>query len=74
MHLLTPSSVEPSATPTEVVRRESVNANLGGELLDDIPVPDWVTGLLNDWTTAAGIIAGSLFRRVAAPARFGAKL
>lgn len=29
-----------------------------------IPVPDWVTGLLNDWTTIAGIKAGSLFRRV----------
>jgi site-specific recombinase XerD len=29
-----------------------------------IPVPDWVTGVLNDWTTAAGIKAGSLFRRV----------
>jgi len=25
-----------------------------------IPVPDWVTGLLHDWTTAAGIKAGSL--------------
>ena len=29
-----------------------------------IPVPNWVTRLLNDWTTAARIIAGSLFRRV----------
>src|SRR5260370_25709623 len=29
-----------------------------------IPVPNWVTGLVNDWTTAAGINAGSLFRRV----------
>jgi site-specific recombinase XerD len=29
-----------------------------------IPVPDWVTGLLHDWTTAAGIKTGSLFRRV----------
>lgn len=29
-----------------------------------IPVPDWVTGLLKDWTAAAGIEAGSLFRRV----------
>ena len=29
-----------------------------------VPVPDWVTGLLNDWTTAAGIKSGSLFRRV----------
>src|SRR5271166_3390818 len=29
-----------------------------------IPVPDWVYGLLNDWTTAAGINTGSLFRRV----------
>jgi site-specific recombinase XerD len=29
-----------------------------------IPVPDWVTGLLSDWATAAGINAGSLFRRV----------
>ena len=29
-----------------------------------IPVPDWVTGLLDDWTTAAEIRAGRLFRRV----------
>ena len=29
-----------------------------------IPVPDWVYRLLNDWTTAAGIATGSLFRRV----------
>jgi len=29
-----------------------------------VPVPDWVIGLLNDWTAAAGIKAGSLFRRV----------
>ncbi|MBC8036104.1 MAG: site-specific integrase [Rhizobiales bacterium] len=29
-----------------------------------IPVPDWVYGVLNDWTTAAGINNGSLFRRV----------
>jgi site-specific recombinase XerD len=29
-----------------------------------IPVPDWVIGLLNDWMTAAGIKAGTLFRRV----------
>jgi site-specific recombinase XerD len=29
-----------------------------------IAVPDWVTGLASDWTTAAGINAGSLFRCV----------
>jgi site-specific recombinase XerD len=29
-----------------------------------VPVPDWVTGLLNDWTAAAGIKSGSLLRRV----------
>ena len=29
-----------------------------------IPVPDWVHGLLNEWTQAAGIDAGKLFRRV----------
>src|SRR5450432_2589181 len=29
-----------------------------------IPVPDWVHCLLDDWTTAAGISTGSLFRRV----------
>jgi len=28
---------EPSATSTEIVRREFANANLGGELLDDVP-------------------------------------
>ena len=30
-------AAEPSATTTEIVRREFVNANLGGELLDDVP-------------------------------------
>lgn len=34
-----------------------------------IPVPDWVYGLLNDWTRAAGISAGSLFRRVSSAGR-----
>ena len=29
-----------------------------------IPVPVWVHGLLDDWTKAAGISEGSLFRRV----------
>ncbi len=29
-----------------------------------IPVPDWVTGLLDDWTTAAEMRGGRLFRRV----------
>ena len=29
-----------------------------------IPVPAWVHGLLDDWTRAARISAGSLFRRV----------
>lgn len=30
-------AAEPSATTTEIVRREFVNADLGGELLDDVP-------------------------------------
>ena len=30
-------AAEPSATSTEIVRREFANANLGGELLDDVP-------------------------------------
>lgn len=34
-----------------------------------IPVPDWVHGLLDDWTRAAGISAGSLFRRVSSAGR-----
>src|SRR5215471_17131401 len=38
-----------------------------------IPVPDWVTGLLNDWTTAAGIKAGSLFRRVSSAGKVWAE-
>ena len=29
-----------------------------------LPVPDWVHGLLDDWTAAARITTGSLFRRV----------
>ena len=29
-----------------------------------IPVPDWVQSLLDEWTKAAGIATGSLFRRV----------
>ena len=34
-----------------------------------IPVPDWVHGLLDDWTTVAGISTGSLFRRVSSAGR-----
>jgi site-specific recombinase XerD len=34
-----------------------------------IPVPDWVRGLLDDWTRAARISAGSLFRRVSGAGR-----
>ena len=34
-----------------------------------IPVPDWVHGLLDDWTRAARISAGSLFRRVSSAGR-----
>jgi hypothetical protein len=30
-------AAEPSATSTEIMRREFANANLGGELLDDVP-------------------------------------
>lgn len=37
--------------------------------IQTIPVPDWVYGLLNDWTTAAGINTGSLFRRVSSAGR-----
>ena len=35
-----------------------------GGYLRIIPVPDWVYRLLNDWTAAAGIQAGKLFRKV----------
>jgi integrase len=38
-----------------------------------IPVPDWVYGLLDDWTKAAGITAGSLFRRVSSAGRVWGK-
>jgi site-specific recombinase XerD len=34
-----------------------------------IPVPDWVHGLLDDWTKTAGIDAGKLFRRVSSAGR-----
>jgi site-specific recombinase XerD len=34
-----------------------------------IPVPDWVHGLLNEWTQAAGIDAGKLFRHVSSAGR-----
>src|SRR5215469_879584 len=34
-----------------------------------IPVPDWVYGLLDDWTKAAGMNSGSLFRRVSSAGR-----
>src|ERR1035437_7856894 len=34
-----------------------------------IPVPDWVHGLLDDWTRAAGISTGGLFRRVSSAGR-----
>jgi len=34
-----------------------------------IPVPDWVYALLDDWTRAARINAGSLFRRVSSAGR-----
>ena len=34
-----------------------------------VPVPDWVHRLLDDWTKAAEINAGSLFRRVSSAGR-----
>ena len=34
-----------------------------------IPVPNWVYGLLDDWTKAAGMNSGSLFRRVSSAGR-----
>ena len=34
-----------------------------------IPVPDWVYGLLDDWTKAAGMNSDSLFRRVSSAGR-----
>ena len=34
-----------------------------------IPVPDWVYGLLEEWTKAAGMNSGSLFRRVSSAGR-----
>lgn len=39
-----------------------------------IPVPDWVHGLLDDWTRVAGISTGSLFRRVSSAGRVWVKL
>ena len=29
-----------------------------------VPVPGWVKGVLDDWTEAAGLTSGKLFRRV----------
>ena len=34
-----------------------------------IPVPDWVYGLVDEWTRAAGVEAGWLFRRVSTAGR-----
>ena len=34
-----------------------------------IPVPDWVYGLVDEWTKAAGVEAGRLFRRVSSAGR-----
>jgi site-specific recombinase XerD len=34
-----------------------------------IPVPDWVHGLLSEWTKAAGIESGKLFRLVSSAGR-----
>ena len=34
-----------------------------------VPVPDWMHGLLDDWTKAAGISTGRLFRRVSSAGR-----
>ena len=34
-----------------------------------VPVPEWVRGLLNEWTNAAGIRSGRLFRRVSSAGR-----
>jgi site-specific recombinase XerD len=34
-----------------------------------IPVPDWVYGLVEEWTKAAGVEAGRLFRRVSSAGR-----
>src|SRR5438552_5643914 len=34
-----------------------------------VPVPDWAHGLLNEWTQAAGIDAGRLFRHVSSAGR-----
>ena len=34
-----------------------------------IPAPNWVHGLLNEWTKAAGIESGKLFRRVSSAGR-----
>jgi hypothetical protein len=37
LHLSAGGAAEPSATSTEIVRREFANPNFGGELLDDVP-------------------------------------
>ena len=37
LQLAAGGAAEPSATSTEIVRCEFANANLGGELLDDVP-------------------------------------
>jgi hypothetical protein len=34
-----------------------------------IPVPDWVYGLVDEWTKSAGIESGRLFRRVSSAGR-----
>ena len=40
-----------------------------GGYVRTVPVPDWVHGLLDDWTRAAGITTGGLFRRVSSACR-----
>ena len=37
LQFATGGAAKPSAASTEIVRREFANANLGGELLDDVP-------------------------------------
>jgi hypothetical protein len=35
-----------------------------GRHIRTVPVPDWVKKAIDDWTTAAGIFEGNVFRRI----------
>jgi integrase len=46
-----------------------VDLNGKGGHVRTVPVPDWVHGQLNEWTKAAGIETGKVFRRVSSAGR-----